>query len=137
MLLRLDATAINVAQSSDVHARHIFINGMELGRRSLPYDRDLTVLHRLGLISQFTYNAHVIADKSMPYVDAVPTTFGVMLFAVAHNKIDSWRSFNSDSYESAIGIQPLTFFANTLENLCNVSGMRFKADEASQEAPSK
>lgn len=129
-LLRADATTINVAQSSDVYARHIFMNGMELDRRGLPYDRDLTVLHRLGLVSQFAYNAHVVADKSMPYVDAVPTTFGVMLFAVAHNKMDSWRNFNSDSYESANGIQPLTFFAETLEKLCTVSGMRFKADDA-------
>ena len=104
------------------------MNGLELSERRLPYDRDLTVLHRLGLLFQFAYNNHTSGDKTMPFVDVTPTTFGVVLFAVAHNKIQTWREFSSESYESTVGIQPLGFFAETLEKLCNASGMPFNAE---------
>ena len=119
---------INVAQSSEVQAWHIFMNGLELSGRHLPYDRDLTVLHRLGLIFQFAYNNHTVGGQTMPYVDVTPTTFGVVLFAVAHNKIETWRYFNTEKYESTEGIKALAYFAENLENLCNSSGMPFKSE---------
>lgn len=128
VLLNQSAKPINVALSSDVQAQHIFMNGMELSGRRLPYDRDLTVLHRLGLVSQFAYKRHVVGEKAMPFVDVVPTTFGVMLFAVAHNKIDTWRNFSKEKYESASGIQPLRYFSESLEMLCSASSMPFKAE---------
>ena len=104
------------------------MNGLELQRRKLPYDRDLTVLHRLGLVFQFKYDNHVVGENAMPFIDVTPTTFGVMLFAVAHNKIDTWRRFSNESYESAAGIRPLAYFAESLEKLCNTCGMPFKAE---------
>ena len=128
MLLNQAGKPINVAQTSDVQSWHVFMNGLELSARRLPYDRDLTVLHRLGLVSQFKYASHVVGEKSMPFADVTPTTFGVMLFAEAHNKIDTWRNFGNEAYESAAGIQPLGYFAETLEKLCNASGMPFKAE---------
>ncbi len=127
-LLNQSGKSINVAKSADVQAWHIFMNGLELSQRRLPYDRDLTVLHRLGLLSQFEYNSHTIGDKTMPFLNVTPTTFGVMLFAVAHNKIETWREFGNESYESTAGIQPLGYFAENLEKLCNASGMPFKAE---------
>lgn len=122
-LLLEDGTDMNVGRSTEIQSRHIFINGVELSDRKLPYDRDLTVLHRLGLVTQFSYENHVVGDLSMPFVDVTPTTFGVMLFAVAHNRLDSWRSFNKESYESAADIRSLTFFAESLEKLCTASGL--------------
>jgi hypothetical protein len=127
-LLRQSGQSINVAFSNGVQARHIFMSGMELRSRLLPYDRDLTVLHRLGLLHRLSYKDHQIGDKCMPFVDVTPTTFGVMLFAVAHNKLESWRKFSVESYESSVGIQPLNFFAESLEKLCNAVGMPFKPE---------
>lgn len=118
-LLNQGGKSINVAQGADVQAWHIFMNGLELSGRQLPYDCDLTVLHRLGLVFQFKYDLYVIGDKAIPFVDVTPTTFGVILFAVAHNKIDTWRSFSNEFYESATGIRPLDSFAESLEKLCN------------------
>lgn len=57
---------INVALSVDVQRWKIFMAGGELAARLLPYDRDLTVLHRLGLIQDFKYDTHIVADKSFP-----------------------------------------------------------------------
>jgi len=127
-LLKQGGKSINVALSADVQAWHIFMNGLELNGRRLPYDRDLTVLHRIGLISQFAYDNHTIGTQTMLFVDVTPTTFGVMLFAVAHNKIETWRDFSNEIYESAAGIQPLGVFAENLAKLCNASGMPFKAE---------
>lgn len=118
-LLNRGGKSINVAQGADIQAWHIFMNGLELSERQLPYDRDLIVLYRLGLISQFKYDVYEISDRVMPFVDVTPTTFGVMLFAVAHNKIDTWRSFSEEFYESATGIQPLGYFGKNLEELCD------------------
>lgn len=128
VLLNQSGEPINIGLSADVQAWHIFLNGLELQRRRLPYDLDLTVLHRLGLIFQFKYDNHSINTQTMPFVDVTPTTFGVMLFAVAHNKIDTWRDFNNESYESATDIRHLDYFAENLEKLCNACGMPFKAE---------
>jgi hypothetical protein len=127
-LLNQDPKKINVAVSGDVQVWHIFINGIELSNRKLPYDRDLTVLHRLGLVNQFKYETYSVDTRALPFIDVTPTTFGVMLFTVAHNKIETWRNFSEEVYESSAGIQPLTFFSETLEKLCIVSGMPFKAE---------
>jgi len=127
-LLNQAGKPINVAQSSDVQSWHIFMNGLELSGRQLHYDLDLTVLHRLGLVVQFKYDNHVVGEKAMPFVDVCPTTFGVMLFAIAHNKIETWRNFSNEVYESAAGIQPLRYFAESLEKLCNASGMPYKVE---------
>lgn len=121
---------INVALSADVQKWKIFMAGLELGARQLPYDRDLTVLHRLGLIQDFRYDNHVVDGKNLPYASVTPTTFGVMLFAVAHNKMEGWRNFGAEAYESSSGIAPLMYFADSLEKLCVASGMPFKSEEA-------
>lgn len=126
-LLNQAEKSINVAQSSDVNSWHVFMNGVELIERHLPYDRDLTVLHRLGLVSQFKYDNHVVGGISMPFIEVTPTTFGVMLFAIAHNKIDTWRKFSHETYASTSGIQPLSYFSENLEKLCNLCGVPYKA----------
>lgn len=122
MLLARGAT-INVGLSQDIDSQHIFLNGLELMERKLPYDRDLTILHRVGLIHQFAYNKKVAGEMIMHYVDVVPTTFGVMLFCMAHNKIDTWRNFSKEQYESSAGIAQLHFFADSVEKLGKISGL--------------
>jgi hypothetical protein len=63
--------------------------------------------------------------KKLPYVQVSPTTFGVMLFAIAHNKLDSWRSYPQGSYESAADIKPLSYSAETLEALFTFAGIQY------------
>jgi hypothetical protein len=119
---------MNVAQSSDVQTANLFFAGLELGARSIKYDRDLTVLHRLGLLFSFKYDNYVGEGKTLPYVQVSPTTFGVMLFAIAHNKLDSWRSYPQESYESAADIKPLSYSAETLDALCTFAGIQYAAE---------
>jgi hypothetical protein len=128
MLLVRSGKSINVASSTEIASQRIVMAGMELSARQIPYDRDLTVLHRLGLLTALKYDNYVVGEASMPFVDVTPTTFGVMLFSIAHNKLDLWRSFAAEMYVSTAGIQPLTYFADSLENLCALVNMPFKAE---------
>lgn len=121
-------TPINVALSEDVQKWTIFMARGELATRQLPYDRDLTVLHRLGLLIDFKYDNYVVDGISLPYASVTPTTYGIMLFAVAHNKIETWRNFGVELYESTSGIAPLSYFAESLEKLCIAAGISFKSD---------
>lgn len=122
-MLLAESSSINVAQSTEVQSKNVVLAGLELLRRQLPYDRDLTVLHRQGLVSNFKYETVTAGDKSLPYVEITPTTFGVMLFAIAHNKLEQWRSFPNEAYESAAGIQPLQVSAPSLEKLKEIAGL--------------
>jgi hypothetical protein len=116
-LLMAEQSPINVGQGSEVQAKRIFLAGMELASRALRYDLDLTVLNRQGLVSSFRYDTVTAGEKAVPYVEIAPTVFGVMLFAVAHNKLDSWRAYAKESYESAAGIKPVQAAAPSLEKL--------------------
>lgn len=109
--------SLNIAQSEELYRESIFFSGMELLARNIPYDRDLTVLHRLGLISGYKYNNHYLGTQPVPYVSVNPTTFGVMLFAIAHNKINTWHNFCTETYESQVGISPVKHFAISLDAL--------------------
>jgi hypothetical protein len=122
-LLLRDPSGINVGMGSEVQSKRIFLAGLELTDRGLQYDRDLTVLNRQGLIYTFKYDTVVAEKKSLPYVEVAPTVFGVMLFAVAHNKLDNWRDFAKESYASSTGIASAQVSAPSLEKLKEVAGL--------------
>jgi hypothetical protein len=123
-MLRAETATLNVAQSNDLGRRRIVVGGVELISRGLQFDRDLTVLHRQGLIGQFKYETKLYGSSGLPYVEVAPTTFGVMLYAIAHNKLDRWRSFPTESYESSAGILPLNFFAGSVDELSAAAGLK-------------
>ena len=128
-MLLAEQSSINVAQSTEVGSKLIVLAGLELSHRKLQYDLDLPVLHRQGLISNFKYDTVTVGGKSLPYIEVTPTTFGLMLFAIAHNKLDAWRSFPKEAYDSATGIEPLRLSAPNLEKLKEMVGLN--ASEAS------
>ncbi|GGY12799.1 hypothetical protein GJV26_00210 [Massilia dura] len=114
---------INAGLSEDVNKYNIFLIGGELKARNLDYDRDLTVLHRQGLVNRFSYKTHIFGNVAISLVEVVPTTYGVMLFAAAHNKLDEWREFYAEEYISISDIEPLDFFGQSLEELKLAAGI--------------
>lgn len=123
-MLNAETAAVNVALSSDLGKKTIVVSGMELRSRKLSYDRDLAVLHRQGLVSQYKYETKQYGSTGVPYVEVVPTTFGVMLYAVAHIKLEAWRSFPSELYESSAGIAPLQHVAASIDRLAELAGLK-------------
>lgn len=122
-LLLQEQSSINVAQGSEVQAKKVFLAGLELSSRGLQYDRDLTVLHRQGLVHSYKFDNAVSGEQALPYIEVAPTVFGVMLFAVAHNKLDQWRMFAKETYESATGIATVQVSAASLEDLKEIAGL--------------
>ena len=48
-----------------------------------------------------------------------PTTFGVLLYATAHNKMDHWRTFPKFDFGDFEDVSPPKIYANNLEELKN------------------
>lgn len=114
---------VNVGLSNDVYSWHIFMNGNEVSHRNIPYDRDLTVLYKLNHIHQYRHDSEKVIEGYLNYIDVTPTTFGTQLFAVAHNKLNTWREFGKDTYESAEGIEGLSLIADNKEKFYKVCGV--------------
>jgi len=82
---------------------NIFIAGHNVQNIEL----DLQVLFRKGLISEYKFDNKILErnerEEMLPFYSAVPTRFGVMLYAAAHNQLQWWR---------ALGLRPFVEFKN-------------------------
>lgn len=122
-LLLEEQSSINVGYGAEVESKRLFFFGRELSHRGLQYDRDLTVLRRQGLVHGFGCDYFFTGGVAIPYVEIAPTVFGVLLFAVAHNKLDTWRLFAKEVYESTTGIAGVRLSAASLEKLKEAAGL--------------
>ena len=114
---------VNVAQSSELEGLKLWYSMLELERLGLNIDTDLNILFREGLISQYASDQHVIGDKALPYANAVPSTFGVLLYAVAHNKTKNWRQFSQELFGDFPDISLPSFYTLGLEQLLEKIGL--------------
>jgi hypothetical protein len=128
-LLKKSGKQINVGLSTDVHACHVLMSGKEVGDRNIPYDRDLTVLYKLHLLHQYRHDRKIVTEGYLDFIDVIPTTFGAQLFAVAHNKLNSWHDFGKDTYESAEGIKGISLIAENMEQLYKVCEVTKKINQ--------
>jgi len=133
-LLVEQGTPVNVAQSSELSGLRLWFSMLELEKLGLNVDTDLNILFREGLISQYASNQHVVGDKALPYANAAPTTFGVLLYAVAHNKVKNWRQFSQELFGEFPDIRLPTFYALKLEHLLEKAGLT-QPDEGKHHAP--
>ena len=84
---------------------------------------DLNVLHRQGLIGNYSTNNHIVEQKMLPYTKANPTTFGVLLYAAALNSLSTWQHFGQSEFTYSSEIPLPTFCASTLNELCLLTGL--------------
>lgn len=96
----------------------------ELMRLGLNPVIDMNVLLRQGLVSGYELNQHVVGTKGLPYSQASPTTFGVLLYAAALNYLNAWHQFGSASFAPIAAEIPLpTLVAPNLDALCKLAGL--------------
>lgn len=114
---------VNVAQSSEIQAQSVWFAYRELHALGLRTDTDLNILHRQGLINQYKTNVHVVGDKALEYASANATTFGVLLYAVAHNRFADWRSFAQADFGSFPDITTPKLVAPGLKELSLLVGL--------------
>jgi hypothetical protein len=75
-------------------------------------------LHRQGLLGEYKTDNHKIDEKqSLPYAMVRPTTFGVLLYASAHNRLSEWRTFDTRDFGAFPDVELPQYFAASLEEL--------------------
>ena len=89
----------------------------------LTIETDLTVLYRQGLISQYKYANEGEGNVILPFVMVKPNTFGVMLYAAAHNKLDHWLKFPKFEFGDFEGIDSLKYCVDSLNALKKIDGI--------------
>ncbi len=115
--------SVNVAQGSDIQSRNIFLAHGELDNLGIKIDTDFNVLFRLGLIHEYKLDRHAVGQRILHYASARPTTYGVLLYAAAHNRLEDWRSFDQQEFGEFDYLNPPKFFASTLNGLAKQAGM--------------
>ena len=77
---------VNVGQGSELQSRSIWLSTLELEtRHNINIDTDFNILFRQGSIIEYKTDNVNEATYVLPYGMVKPTTFGVMLYAAAHN----------------------------------------------------
>jgi len=124
---------INVGQSTELHRESVWFSTLELASTlSLKIDTDLNVLYKQGLLHEYKTDQHRLEEnKSLPYIMVKPTTFGVLLYAIAHNSFGEWRRFSVKEFGDFKDIKLPKFYGATLEDLLEVA--RLKDNENSDD----
>lgn len=101
-MLVASKSQVNVAQNTEIEQHEIWLSAVELLKTyQIKIDADFNALYRQGLVSQYKWE--IISTQSpllVPYGMAKPTTFGVMLYAAAHNRLSNWGQFQSVDFGS-------------------------------------
>lgn len=114
--------AVSVAHHTHIEKENIWISSSELVNvHELKIETDLNCLWRLGLISSYEYNSGKSVKNNVPYLltRVHPNTFGIMLYAAAHNKIDHWLDFPSLDFGNFEWITPINIYAGDPEAIIN------------------
>jgi hypothetical protein len=64
-----------------------------------------------------------------PYCFATPSTFGVLLYAVSHNRYAEWKQFNTMDLGDYEGIALPSIYTSSLEDLIPLAAMPLNAPE--------
>lgn len=127
---------VNVGQSSEIQGRSLWLSTLELQTtQDINVDTDFNILFRQGLISQYKSDMVREGVHALPYGMAKPTTFGVMLYASAHNRLPAWRSFPSVDFGNFESIANPRVFADSLGELKKMAGLTPPPDAATPDTP--
>ena len=125
-LLIREKRPINIAQSSEVQVVSIWMALTKLANvHGIKLDTDFNALWRNGLIYEYeyNYNADTSGDMSLSFAKVKPTSFGIMLYAAAHNKMDHWLEFPASDFGSFKGIEPPDIYAAGHASLKKLAGL--------------
>ena len=115
---------VNVAEGREIESRSIWLASLELDAiHRIDIYTDFQILYRQGLIKEYRTDIEKKSTYAFPYSMAKPTTFGVMLYAVAHNRKNLWHSFPSVPFGEFETVSSPLFFADTLDKLKELCGV--------------
>lgn len=109
----------NVGMGTELQNYTVWYATKELESFGVSVEKDLIALASKGLIdNNYEAKGHKLEDgRELPYAKMKPTTLGVQLYAVAHNKLSNWRSLPIEDFGSFPDIKVPVHFALTVEEL--------------------
>ena len=117
-LLIHEKRAINVGQGTEIQAVEIWMASLELvSVHDINIATDPNALWRHGLFHEYRTDTANLGDKELPYTMVKPTTFGVMLYAAAHNKMNQWQKFSTMDLGSFDGTTPPSIYGSALSSI--------------------
>ncbi len=127
---------LNPGQETELQSEIMFLSINELlaicGETDL--GRDLHAIHAKGLIGNFQIEGHKLKDdRQVPYLRVSPTSLGVQLYAVAHNKLDQWRNFATLDFGDFESLSTPKFRGKSIEDLLMIAGIIDKESEEKKE----
>ena len=109
---------INVTLASEIQAIQAFFSTVEIQEiHGIDIAIGLNGLFRQGLLFKFKWDNYVAANIKFPYLSANPTTFGVLLYAVAHNRLEDSLNFCRVDFGNFDDVTFPKLYAFTLEEL--------------------
>ena len=117
-LLIQERRHINVGQGTEIHAVEIWMAAAELvSVHDINIETDPNALWRHGLLYEYKIDSTDLGGERLPYTMMKPTTFGAMLYAAAHNKMNQWQQFSTIDLGSFDGTMPPRVYAADLRSL--------------------
>lgn len=115
---------VNVALDQEIHNKKICFSTIELTRLGVRPDVDPNVLWQHGLLSIYKTTDHLVGDTALPLAIIGATTYGVLLFALVHNRLDDWKRFDQQDFGVFDGVTLPQYFAPTPETLAEKIGLK-------------
>ena len=115
-ILMKSAPTIRVGIANELRERKVYFFRVELMG---DVHSDLIALHTQGLLSGYEHRGSVPLPQR--YISATPTSYGIQLFAVAHNRSHLWDHIGVFDFGDFEGLS-LPRFAPTLEELYALTG---------------
>lgn len=107
----------NAGMGTETSKYDIWFSTIELKKLGIDVEKDLIALHSKGLIgNDYESLGHKLEDdKEVPYTKVGPTTLGIQLYAVAHNKLSVWRQLPHEDFGDFPDIKTPEFFAFSID----------------------
>lgn len=115
---------INVAQGTEINKVPLWMGTRELiETHEIDPNVDSNALWRHGLLHEYKLDTVTSGEKQLPFTMMRPTSFGAMLYAAGHNKLDRWLQFPTLNFGAFEGIAPLSVYAADLASLQQLAGL--------------
>jgi hypothetical protein len=109
----------NVGMGTELQNCTVWFATRELEALGVDVEKDLIALANKGLIDgNYEAKSHKLEDgRELPYTKMKPSTLGVQLYAVAHNKLPDWRKLPLEDFGPFQDLKVPVYFALTIEEL--------------------
>lgn len=109
---------INVGKDTEIEAVEVWLTSSELlNVYDVNIQTDPNALWRHGLLHEYRFDSADIDGERLFYTMIKPTTFGVMLYAAAHNKMNQWHDYPTIDFGSFDNTMPPNVYALDLSSL--------------------